>query len=66
LSGTSPNVVFSPKTPQHAAGTRTEPAVSVPNATSAVPFATATAEPLDEPPGINRRRSLKGFLGVPK
>src|SRR6516225_2091977 len=65
-SGTSPNVVFSPTTPQQAAGTRIEPAVSVPKATSANPLCTATAEPLDEPPGINFLFLLKGLLGVPK
>ena len=43
-----------------------DPAVSVPNAMSAIPLATATAEPLDEPPGINFRNLLNGFFGVPK
>src|SRR6476469_4809298 len=62
--GTRPKVVFNPRMPQHAAGTRIEPAVSEPNATSAVPFATATADPLDEPPGI--RRCARGLTGVPK
>src|SRR6478736_894727 len=52
--------------PQQAAGTRPEPAVSVPRATSAMPAATATADPLDEPPGINLCRPLKRFRGVPK
>src|ERR1700724_1621169 len=52
--------------PQQAAGTRMEPAVSVPKATSAIPLATATAEPLDEPPGIILLLLLKGLLGVPK
>ncbi len=33
-----------------AAGTRPDPAVSVPSAKLASPSATATAEPLDEPP----------------
>src|SRR5208283_3654104 len=61
-----PKVVFKPTMPQQAAGTRMEPAVSVPKATSAVPFATATAEPLDEPPGMSLRRLLNGFFGVPK
>src|SRR6266571_3871767 len=63
LMGTRPKVVFKPAMPQQAAGTRTEPAVSVPKATSAVPSATATADPLDEPPGMNP--CLKGFFGVP-
>ena len=37
--------------PQQAAGIRMEPPVSLPYATSASSVATATAEPLDEPPG---------------
>ena len=36
--------------PQAAAGRRMEPPVSVPMAPSASPAATATPEPLDEPP----------------
>src|SRR6185369_8680328 len=62
-SGIRPQVVFSPATPQHAAGMRTEPPVSVPSATSASPRATTTAEPLDEPPGTSAASS--GFTGVP-
>src|SRR5258705_12447897 len=62
---TSPKVVFKPTMPQQAAGTRTEPAVSVPKATSTGPSAAATAEPLDDPPGINPHHLLKGFFGVP-
>ena len=62
-SGTRPQVVFRPVTPQQAAGIRTEPPVSVPRATSASPAATATAEPLDDPPGS--RRGSAGFTGVP-
>src|ERR1700722_5358874 len=52
VADTRPQVVLRPTTPQQGAGTRTDPAVSVPRATSAWPVATATAEPLDEPPGI--------------
>ena len=63
---TSPKVVFNPRMPQQAAGTRMEPPVSVPNETSAEPFATATAEPLDEPPGIILSLELTRFRGVPK
>src|SRR3954466_15360796 len=59
-----PKVVFRPTIPQQAAGTRIDPAVSVPKATSASPFATATALPDDDPPGIRIR--LSGFLGAPK
>ena len=51
----APYVVLRPTTPQHAAGTRTEPPVSVPNATSASPVATATADPLEDPPGTRAR-----------
>ena len=51
-SGMRPKVVLRPTVPQHAEGVRTEPAVSVPMATSASPVATATAHPLDEPPGM--------------
>jgi hypothetical protein len=40
-----------PMTPQQVAGLRTEPPVSVPSVPGARPVATATAEPLDEPPG---------------
>ena len=58
-----PCVVFRPHTPQHAAGIRTEPPVSHPNATSASPVATATADPLEEPPGISPGSS--GLTGVP-
>src|ERR1039457_4284631 len=49
--------------PQQAAGIRTEPPVWVPSPTSASPLATATAEPLDEPPGT--RPASSGFTGVP-
>jgi hypothetical protein len=49
--GTRPNVGRTPTMPLQAAGTRIEPLVSVPSAASAIPDATATAEPLDEPPG---------------
>src|ERR1700733_8806829 len=58
-----PYLVLSPATPQQAAGTRTEPPVSVPNATSASPVATATADPLDAPPGS--RLGSRGLTGVP-
>ena len=43
-SGTRPQVVFSPAIPQHAAGMRIEPPVSVPYAISASPAATAVAD----------------------
>ena len=63
---TNPCVVFRPTTPQHAAGTRMEPAVSVPKATSANPLETATAEPQDDPPGISLLQLLNGLFGTPK
>mmetsp|Transcript_13257 Transcript_13257/g.41953 ORF Transcript_13257/g.41953 Transcript_13257/m.41953 type:complete len:303 (+) Transcript_13257:123-1031(+) len=51
-TATAPWVVRSPRIPQHEAGTRTLPPVSVPRAKSTAPAATATAEPLEEPPGM--------------
>ena len=48
---TRPCVGRKPKTPQYAAGTRTDPPVSDPTAKSASPAATAAAEPDDDPPG---------------
>src|SRR5215207_4878805 len=62
--GMRPCVVLSPTVPQQADGVRIDPAVSVPMATSASPRATATAEPLDDPPGI--RAGSSGLTGVPK
>src|SRR5258708_38283450 len=62
-AGTRPHVVFSPTIPQHAAGIRTDPPVSVPNPISTSPLATATALPLDEPPGM--RSGAAGLTGVP-
>lgn len=48
--GTRPRVGLRPTMPLNAAGTRPEPAVSVPRAKSTMPRATATAEPELEPP----------------
>src|SRR5258706_581391 len=45
-----PRVGFNPTIPLAAAGTRPEPAVSVPRARSTNPAATATADPALEPP----------------
>ena len=45
------------------AGTRPEPAVSVPSAKLTRPAATATAEPELEPPGTNA--GSNGFRGTP-
>ena len=47
-----PCVGFSPTMLLNAAGTRPEPAVSVPSAKATSPGATATAEPELEPPGM--------------
>ncbi len=60
-----PAVTLSPTIPHHAAGSLTEPPVSVPIATGASPAATATAEPLDEPPGVRCTALSHGLRGVP-
>src|SRR6186713_3286152 len=59
----NPNVGLKPMRLLNAAGTRPEPAVSVPSAKLASPSATATAEPLDEPPLM--KRGSKAFLQIP-
>ena len=46
-----PTVGFSPTMFPNAAGTRPDPAVSVPSATGTIPAATAQPDPEDEPPG---------------
>ena len=72
LSGSTPYVLIrpavtlSPTTPHHAAGSRTEPPVSVPMATGASPAATATPEPLEEPPGVRCTARSHGLRGVPR
>ncbi len=58
-----PTVGFSPTMLPNAAGTRPEPAVSVPSATGTMPAATATPEPEEEPPGT--RPASKALRGVP-
>lgn len=50
LAPTRPRVGLSPTMPFIAAGTRPEPAVSVPSANGTSPAATATALPELEPP----------------
>src|SRR5690349_18561113 len=55
--GFKPTMLFSP------AGTRPEPAVSVPSASGTMPAATATAEPELEPPGITA--GSNGLRGTP-
>ncbi len=54
LAGSNPRVGFSPTRLLNEAGTRPDPAVSVPSANTASPAATATAEPEDDPPEIYR------------
>ena len=60
-----PAVTFSPTIPHHPAGNRTDPPVSVPMATGTRPAATATPEPLDEPPGVRCTLRSHGLRGVP-
>ena len=48
--GTSPNVGFSPLTPQYDAGTRMDPPVSLPSATGKSPAARPAADPDELPP----------------
>ncbi len=48
-----PGVGFAPTMPHKAAGTRPEPAVSVPSANDTSPVATTIAEPELEPPAIS-------------
>ena len=50
VAGSRPMLGLSPMMLLMLAGTRPEPAVSVPSANTASPAATATAEPEDEPP----------------
>lgn len=71
LSGATPSreirpwLDFIPATPQSAAGMRTEPPVSDPTARGTTPPATATADPLDEPPG-EAWPLTAGLTGVPR
>src|SRR2546423_15228886 len=58
-------VVWTPPPPHHAAGSRTEPPVSVPIAQGARPAATATPEPALDPPGVRCTTRSHGFQGVP-
>ena len=57
---TLPYVGFSPTTPQHDAGWRIEPPVSVPTDAAHSPAATLAAEPPLEPPGT--RSMSHGFF----
>jgi hypothetical protein len=60
---TRPRVGFSPTMLLNDAGTRPEPAMSVPSAKLTRPAATATAEPELDPPGMNA--GSNGLRGTP-
>jgi hypothetical protein len=60
---TRPNVGFSPTIPQHEAGQRIDPPVSVPGAAATSPAARAAPEPPLDPPGT--RVGSCGFLHEP-
>ena len=62
--GTRPCVGLKPTIPQHAAGMRIEPPVSVPSAASHRPAASAAAEPPLEPPGM--RSGSSGLTTSPQ
>src|SRR6516164_10511751 len=61
-----PIVVLRPVMPHQDAGTRTEPPVSVPTAQGTNRAATATAEPLLDPPGVRWMALSQGFHGAPR
>src|SRR5204863_6604226 len=61
---TRPYVGLKPKMPHSAAGCRTDPPVSDPSASGAMLAATATALPLDDPPGV--RATSHGLRVGPK
>src|SRR5258708_35921293 len=58
-TGTRPGEVRKPTTPQNAAGRRSEPPRSAPWASGPRPWASATAPPPVEPPGVS-----PGFHGL--
>src|SRR6478736_2705415 len=60
---TRPRLGFKPTMLLKPAGTRPDPAVSVPSASGTRPAPTAMAEPELEPPGISA--GLNRFLGTP-
>src|SRR5574340_1687966 len=62
--GTASKVGLKPTTPQHDAGMRIDPAVSVPTAIGTIPAATAAAEPPLDPPGS--RSGAHGLTTAPK
>jgi hypothetical protein len=59
---TRPNVGFMPNTPHSAAGVRIDPPPSAPAAMGAIPSATPTADPVDDPPAA--RKGLWGLWGI--
>src|SRR5207245_4865402 len=61
--GTRPNVGLKPTMPQHAAGMRIDPPVSVPSAPATSPSASAAAEPPLEPPAV--KSGCAGFGTAP-
>ena len=64
--GTRRCVGLKPVSPHSADGMRTEPPVSLPIATAAMPSVTDTAAPLLEPPGMRRPARSQGLAGVPQ
>jgi len=60
-AGQRPSVTFRPTAPVIDAGTRTEPAVSLPRASSAEPSSRLTPAPLDEPPGARCAAASQGL-----
>ena len=62
--GMRPVVGLNPVMPQNPAGIRTDPAVSLPSATAAIPSLTDTAAPDDDPPGMRPVARSHGLRGV--
>jgi hypothetical protein len=60
-----PIVTFKPALPVMQAGMRTEPAVSLPNASTAEPSSRLTPAPLDEPPTERCAAASHGLYGAP-
>jgi hypothetical protein len=58
-------VTFKPALPVMQAGMRTEPAVSLPNASTAEPSSRLTPAPLDEPPTERCAVASHGLYGAP-
>jgi hypothetical protein len=60
-----PIVTFNPALLVMQAGMRTEPAVSLPNASKAEPSSRLTPAPLDEPPTERCTAASQGLYGAP-